>query len=95
MSEPTFDTLIDERSYLSSERARLENQFICDQMEPKKAHNLAVPTDDNNVKARLHKIGEPISLFGERVSNMCYDDVNSTDLRVATKPARPSPLCTL
>jgi pre-mRNA processing factor 4 (PRP4) like len=28
---------------------------------------MAVPTDDNRVKARLREIGEPITLFGERV----------------------------
>jgi U4/U6 small nuclear ribonucleoprotein PRP4 len=27
-----------------------------------------VPTDDKRVKARLREIGEPITLFGERVS---------------------------
>lgn len=96
MSELTFDTLIDDGNYLGSERARLENQVILDELErKKKARNLAVPTDDNKVKARLREIGEPITLFGERVSNMCYDDVNSTDLRAAARPARPSHLCAL
>ena len=27
---------------------------------------MAVPTDDNRVRARLREIGEPITLFGER-----------------------------
>ncbi|KAI1793533.1 U4/U6 snRNP-specific spliceosomal protein [Ganoderma leucocontextum] len=67
MSELTFDTLIDDGNYLGSERARLENQVILDELErKKKARNLAVPTDDNKVKARLREIGEPITLFGER-----------------------------
>ncbi len=52
-----------------SERARQENQAILDELERKKrARSLAVPTDDNKVKARLREIGEPITLFGERVS---------------------------
>lgn len=68
MSELTLDTLIDDGNYLGSERARLENQVILDELErKKKARNLAVPTDDNKVKARLREIGEPITLFGERV----------------------------
>ena len=69
MSELTLYTLIDDGNYLGSERARLENQVILDELErKKKARNLAVPTDDNKVKARLREIGEPITLFGERVS---------------------------
>ena len=68
-SELTLDTLIDDGNYLSSERARLENKVILDELErKKKARSLAVPTDDNRVKARLREIGEPITLFGERVS---------------------------
>ncbi|KAH9940908.1 U4/U6 snRNP-specific spliceosomal protein [Epithele typhae] len=67
MSELTFDTLIDDGNYLGSERARLENQVILDELErKKKARTLAVPTDDNKVKARLREIGEPITLFSER-----------------------------
>ncbi|RPD64233.1 U4/U6 snRNP-specific spliceosomal protein [Lentinus tigrinus ALCF2SS1-7] len=67
MSELTFDTLIDDGNYQGSERARLENQVILDELErKKKARNLAVPTDDNKVKARLREMGEPITLFGER-----------------------------
>jgi U4/U6 small nuclear ribonucleoprotein PRP4 len=69
MSELTFDTLIDDGNYLGSERARLENKVLLDELErKKKARSLAVPTDDNRVKARLREIGEPITLFGERVS---------------------------
>ncbi|RDX48207.1 U4/U6 snRNP-specific spliceosomal protein [Lentinus brumalis] len=67
MSELTFDTLMDDGNYQGSERARLENQVILDELErKKKARNLAVPTDDNKVKARLREMGEPITLFGER-----------------------------
>lgn len=70
MSELTFDTLIDDGNYLGSERARQENKVILDELErKKKARSLAVPTDDNRVKARLREIGEPITLFGERVRN--------------------------
>ena len=68
MSELTFDTLIDDVNYQGSERARIENKVLLDELErKKKARNLAVPTDDNRVKARLREIGEPITLFGERV----------------------------
>lgn len=71
MSELTFDTLIDDGGYGAggSERARLENQVLLDELErKKKARSMAVPTDDGRVKARLREIGEPITLFGERVS---------------------------
>lgn len=68
MSELTLDNLIDDGNYLGSERARQENKVILDELErKKKARTLAVPTDDNRVKARLREIGEPITLFGERV----------------------------
>ncbi|KAF5387298.1 hypothetical protein D9757_005758 [Collybiopsis confluens] len=67
MAELTFDTLMDDGNYLGSERARVENQVILDELErKKKARSIAVPTDDNRVKARLREIGEPITLFGER-----------------------------
>ena len=69
MAELTFDTLMDDGNYLGTERARLENKVILDELErKKKARTLAVPTDDNRVKLRLREIGEPITLFGERVS---------------------------
>ncbi|KAA1475472.1 U4/U6 snRNP-specific spliceosomal protein [Dentipellis sp. KUC8613] len=70
MAELTYDTLMDDGSYLGSERARLENQVILDELErKKKARSMAVPTDDNRVKARLREIGEPITLFGERAAD--------------------------
>jgi U4/U6 small nuclear ribonucleoprotein PRP4 len=47
----------------------MENQVILDELErKKKARTMAVPTDDKRVKTRLREIGEPITLFGERVS---------------------------
>jgi U4/U6 small nuclear ribonucleoprotein PRP4 len=68
MPELTFDNLVDDGNHLSSERARIENKVILDELErKKKARAMAVPTDDNRVKARLREIGEPITLFGERV----------------------------
>jgi len=68
MAELTFDTLMEDGNFLGSERARIENQVILDELErKKKARTMAVPTDDNRVKARLREIGEPITLFGERV----------------------------
>ncbi len=68
MPDLTFDNLADDGNYLGSERARIENKVILDELErKKKARAMAVPTDDNRVKARLREIGEPITLFGERV----------------------------
>jgi len=69
MTELTYDTLADDGNFLGSERARMENQVILDELErKKKARTMAVPTDDKRVKTRLREIGEPITLFGERVS---------------------------
>lgn len=63
-----FESLVDDGNYLGSERVRLESKVILDELErKKKARTMAVPTDDNRVKARLREIGEPITLFGERV----------------------------
>jgi hypothetical protein len=68
MADLTFDTLMDDGNYMGSDRARMENKVILDELErKKKARSMAVPTDDNRVKARLREIGEPITLFGERV----------------------------
>jgi len=68
MPDLTLENLMEDGSYMASERARQENQVRLDELERKKrARNLAVPTDDNRVKARLREIGEPITLFGERV----------------------------
>jgi len=68
MAELTLDTLMDDGNYMGSEKARIENKVILDELErKKKARTMAVPTDDNRVKARLREIGEPITLFGERV----------------------------
>lgn len=67
MAELTLDTLMDDGGY--GDRARLENQALLDELERKKrARVMAVPTDDGRVRARLREIGEPITLFGERVS---------------------------
>jgi len=66
MADLTYETLMDDGNY--SERVKLENRVILDELErKKKARSMAVPTDDNRVKARLREIGEPITLFGERV----------------------------
>lgn len=62
-----FDQLASDGSYLT-DRAREENKIILDELErKKKARALAVPTDDKLVRARLRELGEPITLFGERV----------------------------
>lgn len=71
MAELTYETLQDDGGYsnASTERSRGENQFMLDALErKKKARSLAVPTDDGRVRARLREMGEPITLFGERVS---------------------------
>lgn len=69
MAELTLDTLMDEGGY--GDRAKLENQALLDELERKKrARVMAVPTDDGRVRARLREIGEPITLFGERVSHL-------------------------
>ncbi|KAG8691014.1 hypothetical protein FRC09_011752 [Ceratobasidium sp. 395] len=68
----TLDTLVDDRNYAlgGSERIRAENQALIDELDRKKrARTMAVPTDDNRVKARLREIGEPITLFGERAAD--------------------------
>jgi U4/U6 small nuclear ribonucleoprotein PRP4 len=76
MPELTFDNLVDDGNYLGSERARIENKVILDELErKKKARAMAVPTDDNRVKARLREIGEPITLFGERVCLIHFLDL--------------------
>jgi U4/U6 small nuclear ribonucleoprotein PRP4 len=63
MSELTLENLTDDGNY-----ARAENKMILDELErKKKARSMAVPTDDTKVRARLREIGEPITLFGERV----------------------------
>lgn len=66
---------MDDRNYVlgGSERVRAENKALLDELDRKKrARTMAVPTDDNRVKARLREIGEPITLFGERVSCKCF-----------------------
>lgn len=68
MAELTLDTLMDEGGY--GDRARLDNQAMLEELERRKrARVMAVPTDDGRVRARLREIGEPITLFGERVSH--------------------------
>ncbi|KIJ55273.1 hypothetical protein M422DRAFT_151784 [Sphaerobolus stellatus SS14] len=69
MPELTLDSLVDDGQY-ASERARIENQALLEELDRKKrARTTAVPTDDNKVKARLREIGEPITLFGERAAD--------------------------
>ena len=66
---------MDDRGYAlgGSDRVKAENQALINELDRKKrARTMAVPTDDNRVKARLREIGEPITLFGERVSPTVY-----------------------
>ena len=69
MPDLTLETLMDEGGY--GDRAKLENLVVLEELDrKKKARNMAVPTDDARVRARLREIGEPITLFGERVSSL-------------------------
>jgi hypothetical protein len=67
MAEVNFEDLVQDTSYSMGGGAERE-QAILDELERKKrARSMAVPTDDNKVKLRLRELGEPITLFGERV----------------------------
>lgn len=68
-----FEDLQEDYEYeqtAAAERARQENQELLEQLERRKrARNIAVPTDDGRVRARLRELGEPITLFGERAAD--------------------------
>lgn len=96
MPDLTLDTLIDDGDYLGSERARLENKVILDELErKKKARSLAVPTDDTRVRARLREIGEPITLFGERVRAESTRSMPLFNDPLGCRSSRPSHICPL
>lgn len=96
MSELTLDTLVDDGNYLGTERARIENKVILDELErKKKARTMAVPTDDTRVKARLREIGEPITIFGERVRVYSVSFVRVSNPLTGRRSTRPSNLCPL
>ncbi|KAI8821661.1 WD40-repeat-containing domain protein [Fimicolochytrium jonesii] len=63
----TLDDLEDEFEPAdTTSRAQADHQAILEDFEKKRlARNLAVPTDDGRVRARLREEGEPITLFGE------------------------------
>lgn len=90
MADLTYETLMDDGNYQGTERARMENKVILDELErKKKARTMAVPTDDNRVKARLREIGEPITLFGERVGEISInEDITLTLLKAADRRDR-------
>jgi U4/U6 small nuclear ribonucleoprotein PRP4 len=90
-----FDSLVDNGNYLGSERARMENQIILDELErKKKARAMAVPTDDNRVRQRLREIGEPITLFGERVRTHTPVTVyKGHNENTGCRQKRPSDIC--
>jgi U4/U6 small nuclear ribonucleoprotein PRP4 len=53
----------------SSEVAREEQRAVVEEFERRaRARQLAVPTDDGRVRARLRELGEPQCLFAEGVS---------------------------
>jgi len=96
MAELTYDSLMDDGNFLGSERARMENKVILDELErKKKARSMAVPTDDNRVKARLREIGEPITLFGERVRSIQPVRDNTMNMPLGRRSQRPFNLCPL
>jgi U4/U6 small nuclear ribonucleoprotein PRP4 len=93
MADLTYDTLVDDGGY--ADRVRVENKVILDELErKKKARSMAVPTDDNRVKARLREIGEPITLFGERVRSLSDPSglVVSSFIISGSRPQRSSHL---
>ncbi|KAL3632518.1 hypothetical protein CASFOL_025502 [Castilleja foliolosa] len=54
---------ISEESKLAKER---QEKAVQDYLAKRRAAALAVPTNDNAVRARLRRLNEPITLFGER-----------------------------
>ena len=53
----------------SSQADKARHDELLKQLEAKKrARAITVPTNDNLVKKKLREMGEPITLFGERVS---------------------------
>ena len=96
MSELTLDTLVDDGNYLGTERARIENKVILDELErKKKARTMAVLTDDTRVKARLREIGEPITIFGERVRLYSVSVARISNPLTGCRSTRPPNLCPL
>ena len=94
MADLTYDTLMDDGNYQGSERARMENKVILDELErKKKARTMAVPTDDNRVKARLREIGEPITLFGERVRFSDTSIRSWSEMHLGGGSTRPTHIC--
>ncbi|WCJ33405.1 U4/U6 small nuclear ribonucleoprotein PRP4-like protein [Euphorbia peplus] len=59
----TVDYVISDTSRLERER---QQKAIQDLLMKRRAAALAVPTNDMAVRARLRRLGEPITLFGER-----------------------------
>jgi rRNA-processing protein FCF1 len=57
----------------SSKRARDQHTEVLEMFERKKrARSMAVPTDDKKVRERLRELGEPVCLFAEDVSFICF-----------------------
>ncbi|CAK7342686.1 unnamed protein product [Dovyalis caffra] len=69
-SSPTGTTMGSTGGYEVSEASRLvrerQQKAMQDFMMKKRAAALAVPTNDMAVRTRLRRLGEPITLFGER-----------------------------
>lgn len=69
MDDEEDDSLIGE----AGQADRLRHEMLLKQLEAKKrARNIPVPTNDNEVKRRLRELRKPITVFGERVSGNCW-----------------------
>ena len=74
-----FEDLVNDTNYSLPGGGTDRERAVMQELErKKKARSLAVPTDDNKVKARLREIGEPITLFGERVRYVFAQTLNQT-----------------
>jgi hypothetical protein len=63
MSAETFALSAGSQAAKVAQEAAMREQEIA-----RKARSVVVPTNDNLVRKRLRELGEPITLFGERVS---------------------------
>ncbi|EEF32299.1 U4/U6 small nuclear ribonucleoprotein Prp4, putative [Ricinus communis] len=68
--DATITTTATANEYIESETSRQQRErqqkALQDLMMKRRAAALAVPTNDKAVRARLRRLGEPITLFGER-----------------------------
>ena len=95
MAEVNFEDLVQDTSYSMGGGGERE-QAILDELERKKrARSMAVPTDDTKVRLRLRELGEPITLFGERVRYKLTENMLNLYLDSGCGPTRPISLRSL